>query len=195
VAEFATNDPATLNTYGWSNEDSLVTMTNVYLYATNNAATPITSNFPTNSSTHFYAFQHPFSAGQPYMTVYVYTYTNILNRLNTNYWGKPIPSFCYQLTGINGVYSALTNGDRFYPTRYQDFVSTAPASFSASVTVTNGTSTVAWPAVVGSTYSVYSATNILGPWTQTFGLGYYPSIGSYTDTNSASAKFYFISSP
>jgi hypothetical protein len=49
--------------------------------------------------------------------------------------------------------------------------------------------------VTGSTYSVYSATNLLGPWTQTFGLGYYPSMGAYTDTNAATAKFYRVSTP
>jgi hypothetical protein len=195
VGLMATNDPATLGSYGWSNEDALVTLTNVYIY-TNATGTAITGNFPTNSSTHFYAFQHPYSAGQPYILMYVYTYTNIANRLNTNYWGKPIPSFCNEITGINGVYSALVNGERFYPTRYADFVTNLPASLPASVTVSNGTPTVTWPAVVGSTYSIYSATNILGPWTQTFGLAYYPSVGAYTDTNaSAAAQFYKVSTP
>jgi hypothetical protein len=92
-----------------------------------------------------------------------------------------------------GIYSPTE--PEIYPTRYEDFVSTPPASFSVSIAVTNGIPQLAWPAVVGSTYSVYSATNILGPWTQTFGLGYYPSVGAYTDTNGASSAFYRVSSP
>jgi hypothetical protein len=55
---------------------------------------------------------------------------------------------------------------------------------------------VNWPAVAGSTYSIYSETNLLGPWTQqAFGLSYYPSTGTYTDTNAAKAKFYRVSTP
>jgi hypothetical protein len=194
MAQMATNDPATLGSYGWTTGDSLATMTNVYLYSSATGAA-ITGNFPTNSSAHFYVFQQPYSAGQPYILMYAYTYTNIVNRLNTNYWGKPIPSFCQEITGINGVYSAAVNGERFYPSRYQDFVTSLPASLPVSIAITNGASQLAWPAVVGSTYSVYSATNILGPWTQTFGLGYYPSVGAYTDTNGASSAFYRVSSP
>jgi len=92
-----------------------------------------------------------------------------------------------------GVYNPST--PEIYPSRYADFVTTKPAAFAATVAVTNGLPALAWPAVVGSTYSVYAATNLLGPWTQTFGLGYYPSIGAYTDTNAAMAKFYRVSTP
>lgn len=194
LAQMATNDPAVIYSYGWTNEDSLATLTNVYLYSSATGAA-VSGNFPTNSSKVLYAFQSPYSAGQPYIPIYVYTYTNSVNQLNTNYWGKPIPSFCYELTGINGVYSALANGERFYPTRYADFVTTKPSSFSINVTTSNGTPSITWPAVVGSTYSVYSATNLLGPWTQTFGLGYCPSVGTYTDTNGAPATFYRVSTP
>jgi hypothetical protein len=49
--------------------------------------------------------------------------------------------------------------------------------------------------VAGSTYSVYSATNLLGPWTQTFGLGYYPNTGIYAVTNAAATQFYRVSTP
>jgi hypothetical protein len=61
--------------------------------------------------------------------------------------------------------------------------------------VSNGVSQLTWPAVPGSTYSVYSATNITGPWTQTFGLGYYPSTGVYAVTNAAANQFYKVSTP
>jgi hypothetical protein len=182
----------TMGTYGLAVQCSLVSMTNVYLYSSSSGAA-VTGNFPTNSSKALYAFQQPYSAGQPYIEVYVYTYTNALNQINTNYWGKPIPSQVYQLTGAQAIYSPTQ--PELYPSRYADFVITPPATFPVTVAVTNGAPTLSWPAVVGSTYSVYSSTNLLGPWTQTFGLGYYPSIGSYTDTNgAASAEFYRVSS-
>jgi hypothetical protein len=188
----ATNDSAAQGTYGFGIQGSLISMTNVYLYSSAVGAA-VTGNFPTNSSKTLYVFQNPYSAGQPYITAVVYTYTNIVNVSNTNYWGKPIPSFCYELTGESVVYAPTTA--RIWPTRYADFVTTRPSTFSAGVAMTNGTSTVSWPTVIGSTYSLYSSTNLLGPWTQTFGLSYYPSIGNYTDTNSVSAKFYRVSTP
>jgi hypothetical protein len=179
--------------YGLAVQCSLVTLTNVYLYSSALGAA-VSGNFPTNSSKTLYAFAQPYSAGQPYMTVYVYTHTNAVNQLNTNYFGKPIPGFAYQLTGAMGLYS--TTEPELYPSRYADFVTNAPASFKAGLTVSNGVSQLTWPAgVAGSTYSVYSATNLLGPWTQTFGLGYYPSIGLYKATNSAATQFYRVSTP
>jgi hypothetical protein len=178
--------------YGLGIQGSLVTLTNVYLYSTA-TGTAVSGNFPTNSTKALYAFAQPYSAGQPYIEVYVYTYTNVVNNSSTNLWGKPIPNHVYQLTGNLIAYNPTTA--EFYPTRFVDFVSTLPGSFSAGVTVSNGISQISWPTVNGSTYSLYSATNILGPWTQTFGLGYYPSIGAYTDTNTAAAKFYRVSTP
>ncbi|HTV40927.1 MAG TPA: hypothetical protein VMF08_10145 [Candidatus Sulfotelmatobacter sp.] len=189
IGQMGTN---TLGTYGRQYECSLMTMTNVYLYS-NSSGETLSGNFPTNGTKALYAFQQPYQAGAPYVEIYVYTYTNPANQLNTNYWGKPLPHYAYEVTGVNGVYSPTE--PNFYPSRYQDFVTTLPAPFSASVAVSNGVPTVSWPAVVGSTYSVYSASNLLGPWTQTFGQAYYPSIGSFTDTNATTAKYYFISSP
>jgi hypothetical protein len=187
----ATNN-VVLNPYGSNIECSLVCLTNVYLYSSRTGAAE-TSNFPTNKSIGIYAFQQPYYANEPYVELFVYTYTNALNLINTNYFGKPIPSFAYEITAPLGVFNPTTPEP--YPTRYVDFVTTLPASFSASLTMTNGTPTLAWPAVVGSTYSVYSATNITGPWTQTFGLSYYPSTGIYTPTNAAATQFYKVSSP
>ncbi len=191
IAAMSTND-SIQGSYGEINQCALATLTNVYIYASA-AGAAISGNFPTNSSKALYAFQQPYSAGLPYIEVYVYTYTNAANLINTNYFGKPIKNFYYEITGANGVYNPTE--PNFYPTRYQDFVSTLPASFSANLTMTNGVPTVTWPAVVGSTYSVYSAANITGPWTQTFGLSYYPSTGIYTDTNAAATQFYKVSSP
>jgi hypothetical protein len=189
VPLMATN-PA--GTYGLAIQCSLVTMTNVYLYSSS-AGAPVSGNFPANSHTALYAFAQPYSAGQTYMEIYVYTYTNAVNQLNTNYFGKPIPSYAYQVTGEMGIFGTTTA--ELYPTRYADFVTTAPAPFTAGLTVSNGVSQLTWPAATGSTYSIYSATNLLGPWTQTFGLSYYPSTGIYQATNAAATQFYRVSTP
>lgn len=182
-------------TYGSAIEGEIVTLTNVYLYTSKTPSGPPTGTYPTNGTQSLYAFQKPYQAGvfTNFLTVFVYTYTNSVNQLGTNYWGQPIPGFAYELTGVLAAFN--TNTPEIYPSRFQDIVTNLPAPFSAKIAVTHGTPTVSWPTVVGSTYSLYSATSILGPWTRTFGLAYYPTIGSYTDTNSAPAKFYYISSP
>jgi hypothetical protein len=136
---WVSNNPALVYSYAWTNGNALATLTNVFLYSST-AGAAVTGNFPTNSSKTLYAFQQPYAAGLSYMPVLVYTYTNIVNQLNTNYWCKPIPNFCREITGINGVYSALTNGGKFYPTRYADIVSAQPSSFAAGLTVSNGVS-------------------------------------------------------
>jgi len=189
LGQMATN---TMGAYGVAVQCSLVTLTNVHLYG-NATGAAVSGNFPTNGTKALYAFQQAYSAGQPYMEVYVYTYTNAANQLNTNFWGKPIPNSAYEITGPMGIYSPTS--PNLFPTRYVDIVTTKPASFAAGVAITNGAATITWPATVGSTYSVYSATSLLGPWTQTYGLGYYPSVGVYTDTNPAAGKFYRVSTP
>lgn len=181
--------------YASALQSRLVTLTNVYLYTSKTPTGPPTGTYPVNSAQTLYAFQQPYQAGvfTNYIIVYVYTYTNSVNQLSTNYWGQPLPGFAYQLTGVLAGYN--TNVPEIYPSRFQDIVTNQLAPFPATVAVTNGTPTISWPAVVGSTYSLYSSTNILGPWNRTFGLAYYPSIGSFTDTNAASQKYYYISSP
>ena len=155
--QMATNP---MGAFGVAVQGSLVTLTNVYLYSSA-AGAAVGGNFPTNSSKTLYAFQQPYSTGQPYVEVYVLTATNTGIFLNTNFWGKPIPSLVYQLTGVATVYSPTT--PEIDPTRYADFVTAKPASFSAGVAITNGAPNITWPAAVGSTYSVYSATSLLGP--------------------------------
>jgi len=182
----------TMGTYGLNVQCSLVTITNAYLYSSSSGAA-VSGTFPVNGTTSLYAFAQPYSAGQPYMVVYVFTYTNLLNNSFTNFWGQPIPSYVYQVTGAMAVYSPTQ--PEVYPSRYADFVTTAPAPFAAGLTESNGVGTLTWPAVTGSTYSVYSAASLLGPWTQTFGLSYYPSTGIYTATNAAARQFYKVSTP
>lgn len=187
----ATTNP--LSSYSSNIECSLVSITNVYLSTSAKTYTAPTADFPTNGSVTLYAWpSNTTYPGETNLEVEVYTYTNSTDLVNTNYYGKPIPSYCYQITGIIYVYNPPLE---LVPSRYQDFVTTLPPKFSTTLAVTNSAPTLSWLAVVGSTYSVYSATNIQGPWTQTFGLAYYPSVGSYTDTNPAPLKFYKISSP
>jgi hypothetical protein len=181
-----------MGSYGIGIQDSLVTLTNVYLFTT--AGAPVSGNFGTNAETELDAYQTDSTNG-PYIEVDVYTYTNAINQFGTNLWGQPIPSFCYQLTGVTAIENFGTPYPLFYPQRYEDFVTTLPPSFKVGVAHSNSISTISWPAVPGSTYSVYGATNILGPWSQAFGLSYYPSIGSYTTTNAAATQFYKVSSP
>jgi len=189
--QFATN---TMGTYGLGVQGALSTLTNVYLYTSKTGGSVAGKAFPTNGSQALYAFSSPYiSTNQPYLEVYVTTYTNANNQWNTNFFGQPIPSFVYELTGAIDIYA--TNQPEFIPSRYQDFVTNPPPAFNIGVSQSKGVSTLTWPASVGSTYSVYSAPAITGPWTQTFGLGYYPSVGSYAVTNTGSAQFFKMSTP
>jgi len=135
------------------------------LYSDTNGTVP-TGNFPTNATLDLYAFQGPYSAGAPNVEVFVCTETNVNNGLNSSYWGQPIPPYCFQLTGAIDFYNP--GEPELITSRYADFVTTAPAPFHMSLAYTNGVSTITWPAQVGSTYSVYSAPTVHGPWTQTF---------------------------
>ncbi len=190
LPSMATN---TMGVYGRTVQGSLVTLTNVYLYSSASGAA-VSGTFPVNSTKALYAFQKPYSAGQPNMEIYVYTYTNVLNQWNTNYWGKPIPSFVNELTGPMALYNPTS--PEIYPTRFADIVIATNAPFQISIARPNGVPTLSWPTPTNNlTYSVYSAINLTGPWTQNFGVGYYPSTNSYTDTNAAPAKFYRVSTP
>jgi hypothetical protein len=180
-----------MGAYGLNIQCSLVTITNVYLYSSSSGA-PVSGNFPTNYHTYLYAFAQPYvSTNQPYMEIYVYTYTNSVNQLGTNYFGKPLPNFAYQVTGAMGIYSPTQ--PEIYPSRYADFVTTP---FGVGLNVSNGVSQLTWPMAGGSTYSVYSATNLLGPWTRTsFWLGYNTNTAIYKATNAAAPQFYKVSTP
>jgi hypothetical protein len=191
-----------LSPYGVAVQCSLVTFTNVYIYA-NRTGGVITFNggkFYTNSTTSLYMTEGPYSAPNNTNSIEIYVPDYTGNDISgngyasTNLWGATIPTYCYQVTGILEYYSGIP-GNELAVTRFQDFVTSAPASFTTGLTKTGAVSTVAWPAQSGSTYSVYSATNISGPWNQTFGLSYFPSTGIFTDTNKAAAKFYKVSTP
>jgi hypothetical protein len=173
---------------------ALVTFTNVYIYGnkTGGAYTGNGGIFYSNGYTSLYITEGPYSSvnNTNYMELYVPAYGN--GSTSTNLWGKPVPSHVCQLTGVLANYKGASELDA---TRFDDFVSHPPSSFPVSLTAANGSTELNWPAVSGSTYSVYSATNLTGPWTQVSGLSYYPVTGAYQDTNSAPAKFYRVSNP
>jgi hypothetical protein len=188
--QLATN---ALGAYGVQVQCSLVSFTNVYIYgtATGGAITGGGIYF-SNGFTSLFITQGPYSSPGNTNTVQFFIPAYGFGSISTNFWDKIVPTHAYQVTGVMANFKGASELD---VTRIDDIVTNAPPSFMAGLVKTNGLATVTWPALSGSTYSVYSSTNILGPWTQTFGLSYYPSTGAYTDTNSAATKFYRISTP
>jgi len=126
------------------------------------------------------------------MEIYVPAYG--YGSIDTNLWGRPVPTHAYQITGILADYKG---GSELDVTRFEDFVTAPPAPFTNSVTLgSKGVVTMNWAVQTGSTYSVHSASNLLGPWTQiAYGLSYYPANGTFSVTNTGAAKFYQISTP
>lgn len=187
-----------LSPYGVAVQCSLLTFTNVYIYGsrTGTVYTASGGNFFTNGFTALYMTQGPYSAPNNTNSLEIFVAAYGFGSISTNIWGRPVPNHAYQVTGAMAMFSS--SGvliPELDVTRLQDIVSNTPASFTSGLTRTGAVSTVSWPAQVGSTYSVYSATNISGPWNQTFGLSYYPSTGIFTDTNKAATRFYKVSTP
>lgn len=204
-AEF--NDLATnaLGTNALLTSMSLVTFTNVYLYGTTNGGA-----FGTGGShsgvggiflSNYYTVVY-FTVGAPYsaantnvMEIYqfAYSYPNSTNTPNNPFYNQTIPTYCYQLTG---AYEAYNGGAELAPSRPADYVVNPPGAYSATLAVAQKKATVSWPEQTGSTYSVYSSTNLAGPWTTVaYGLTYFPTNATLTDTNYTGTKFYRVSSP
>ena len=197
--------------------DSLVTLTNVYLYG-NATGGPFGSGtssggaysgaggvFTSNSYCILYM-----TVGAPYdaatnnkmMEIFQPTYNyhkpdgSFLSANPFSY--KPIPTHCDQLTGVFMPYGGSPSYTEVIPSRYEDYVATNPPPFDLSMGATGKTATVNWSPVTGSTYSVYSATNLNGPWkNEAPSLTYYPTNGTYGQTISTNnaAKFYRVTIP
>jgi hypothetical protein len=196
LGNFAQLSTNALGAYGVQAQCSLVTFTNIYIYGskTGSVYTANGGKYFSNSSTTLYMTQGQYNKpnNTNYIQLFVAAYGN--GSISTNFWGDIVPNHAYQITGVMANFNGASELD---PTRIDDIVSNTPPSFPANVTQANGVPTISWPAQSGSTYSVNSATNLTGPWTnQAFGLSYYPSTGTYTDTNpAAAAQFYRISTP
>ncbi|HEY2084039.1 MAG TPA: hypothetical protein VGI88_14750, partial [Verrucomicrobiae bacterium] len=183
--------------------DSLVTFTNAYLYGTASGGAFGTGGshsgvggiFSSNTYTILY-----FTVGGPYHvpdntnTIEIFQPGYNLGKTTNEFDYQPIPTHCYQLTG---VYAGFNGGSEIVPLRLADFVTNPPPAFSATIAPAKPGAALTWqPVQAGSTYTLNSASNLAGPWTQTaYGLAYYPTNGAFTDTNVAPAKFYRISSP
>jgi hypothetical protein len=116
---------------------------------------------------------------------------------NSSFFNQPVPTHCSQITGVYVPYVGSTSfTPEIIPSVLSDYVVSPPPMPVASVSVTNHIPTITWTPQVGSTYTVYSSTNLLGPWMQVAtGLAYYPTNGAFTDTGRAPAKFYEVTSP
>jgi len=195
--------------------DSLVTFTNVYFYGNatggalgsgpnGGANSGVGGIFTSNSYCILYI-----TVGAPYdavtnnqtMEIFqpTYDYRNGTTPIALNPFDyQPIPTHCAQLTGILLPYGGSPSYVEVIPSRYEDYLTNSPAAFNVSLGATNKSATVGWPAVPGATYSVYSATNITGPWTnEAYGLTYYPTNGAFSEAigSGTSAKFFRVTSP
>ena len=195
---------------------SLVTFTNVYLYgnatggpfgsgtSSGGAYSGIGGIFTSNSYCILYI-----TVGAPYdavtnnktMEIFqpTYDYRNGSASVALNPFDyQPIPTNCAQLTGVLLPYGGSPSYVEVIPTRYEDYLASSPAAFATSLGAANKNATLRWPTVGGATYSVYSATNIKGPWkNEAYGLTYYPTNGAFKQVISpgSSAKFFQITSP
>jgi hypothetical protein len=196
--------------------DSLVTFTNVYLYGNANGGAFGTGTssggaysgkngiFTSNSYCQLYM-----TVGAPYdavtnnktMEIFqpTYDYRNGTTSVAPNPFDyMPIPTHCDQLTGILLPYGGSPSYVEVIPSRYEDYVVNSPAALNISLGVTNRNATVGWSAIGGATYSVYSAANIAGPWTnEAYGLAYYPTNGAFSEAfnSNTPAKYFQITSP
>jgi hypothetical protein len=189
LANFSLEATNPLGTYGIQIQDQLVTFTNVYIYKNTTGGSVGTNTYYSGGYSKLYGFEGPYSAtNTAYITLFIPAYGG----LATNFWNQPEAPYAYQISGVMAYY----DGAELDTTRLQDIVTSTPAPFTVGITQSAGTPIVTWPAAAGSTYSIYGATNILGPWTlQASGLGYWPCVGAYTDTNAAPIKFYRLSTP
>lgn len=172
---------------------ALVTLTNVYLYANKTGGAIGSSLFYSNGYTGVYMTIGQYHAPDNTNWIEVFQPASNIGTNVNPFADQPIPTNCYQLTG---VYLGYGGSPEIEPSRLVDYVATPPAPFAVTITQSNGVPTVSWPVQKGSTYSVNATTDLLGSWTEAaYGLGYYPTNGAFTDTNRAAAKFYQISSP
>lgn len=176
---------------------SLITFTNVYIYGNKTGgAIGNGGNFYSNSyssSLYFTVGQYHYPDNTNWIQIYQFAYNYGNPPVVNPFGGQPVPTHCYQITG---AYLSYGGGPEILPSRLADYVVNPPSSFTASATQAKGVPTINWPAQPGSTYSIYSATNLKGPWiNQASGLTYYPTNGAYTDNSAARAKFYRVGSP
>jgi hypothetical protein len=183
---------------------SLFTFTNVYLYGSptggafgsDGSHSGVNGLFTSNSYTILYI-----TVGAPYSatntgTMEIFQPSYNIGGVTNQFNNQVIPTHCDQLTGILAPYSASYN--EVIPSRYKDYLVNSPLPFNISIGETNKAGTVSWLPIGGATYSVYSATNLLGPWTnEAYGLTYFPTNGAFSQAINFGipAKFFQVTSP
>jgi len=210
-ADFITN-PIGTNALRYS--CALVTFTNVYLYGSSTGGVFGTGSGPSHSgiggifTSNSYNIQY-ITVGAPYdsvtnnktMEIFQPTYdfgpgTPFQTQSPFDY--KPIPTHCAQLTGVLLPYGGSPSYVEVIPSRYVDYVTNFPAPFTLTAGASNNTAALSWSPIVGSTYSVYSATSVTGPWNnEAYGINYYPTNGNFNEAVSPGtpAKFFRVTSP
>ena len=203
--------------------DTLITLTNVYLYDNRLGASVTNINgktgifYPDSYTIMYCTVGGPYNPTNPAtgqamnpaypvntntLTVYQFAYNYPPTAPYVQYssfYNQTIPLHLAQLTGTYVAYESTAGSPspEIEPSVFSDYVTNPPQPPVLTATVSQGGATVSWLPQVGSTYSVYSATNLLGPWTQAAsGLAYFPTNGAFTDTSGAAkAKFYQVTSP
>ncbi len=193
------NDLATngLGTNALLLQGSLVTFTDVYFFGKKIPTNAPPATFYSNSYSSFY-FDIGGTNVSGYNTIncfqpgYNYGVFGTPSFIQNPFDSQPIPTNCYQLTG---VYLTYNSGPEILPCRLVDYV-THPPVIPSRLTRSKNVSTLTVNAQAGSTYSIYTSTNLTGPWTnKVYGLGYYPTNVLFVETNTAKAAFYRVTSP
>jgi len=196
------NDLSTngLGTNAVLNSCSLVTFTNVYIYgnktggAIGNGGLFYSNSY--SSSLYFTLGKYHYPDNTNWIQIYQFAYNyNTQPALTLNpIGGTKVPTYCAQITG---AFLSYGGSPEILPSRLADYLTNTPPAFSTTIAESKSVPTLTWPAQTGATYSVWTTTNLLAPWTRTVqGIGYYPATGTYTDTNKQSAElFYQVTTP
>ncbi len=132
-------------------------------------------------------------------------FTMFIGTTVSNLDGLAIPKFAWTVSGVLSQSLNVTNqnhtaGYEILVTRYQDIVTTPPAAVTVTASLNGSDIGLSWNAQTNTyPYSVYSASNVAGPYSQIFGgLVFSNALGQFTVTNgaaSSAAAYYKISSP
>ncbi|HEX9048023.1 MAG TPA: hypothetical protein VF988_13445, partial [Verrucomicrobiae bacterium] len=193
------NDLATnaLGTNALLRQGSLVTFTNVYFFGKKFPTNAPPATFNSNSYTSFYFdIGGTNVSGANTLNCYQFGYNHgtfgTANFSYSEFISQPVPTNCYQLTG---VYLTYNSSPEILPCRLADYVTNPPA-IAPRLLRSKNVSTLKLDAKPGSTYTIHTATNLAGPWTtKSWGQGYYPTNVSFVETNTAKAAYYRVTSP
>ena len=175
-----TNDVAAMEAL----EGSLVTITNAYFRSGGAGAF-----FPRGSTTIITN-----EAGE--------TFTMFVNGTALPQTDVLIPGFAYQVTGVMSQFLGETQPNRtagyqIIPTSYAYVVTNLPPAPDLTVSRAGNVTTLGFPNLDGSTYSIHAASDVAGPYSRVaFGLNFLTNtLGGFSETTGAAVRFYRASSP